>query len=275
MLLWCVKSQNLLNEWSLITRSDLAFRIQESLELNLSGILLRSQNQLRDKFQQEGWLYESLEDMTDQQRRDFLRRINEGQGWDSLDRKSLLAKVLRKYPELQDIVTPTNTTLQRKEVPFTSSRTFRERQQQLEKIMKIDIPENSKEIEVARSYGDLRENAEFKYATERQGLLMAQGAKLAEDLEIVKPTDFTDISTDKINIGTGVALELEDNSKITYFILGVWDQDDDLKIISSETKLAKLLLGLSIGDNVNLPDGKAIVRDIISLTNEIKEWIST
>ena len=75
MLLWCVKSQNLLNEWSLITRSDLAFRIQESLELNLSGILLRSQNQLRDKFQQEGWLYESLEDMTDQQRRDFLRRI--------------------------------------------------------------------------------------------------------------------------------------------------------------------------------------------------------
>ena len=164
MLLWCVKSQNLLNEWSLITRSDLAFRIQESLELNLSGILLRSQNQLRDKFQQEGWLYESLEDMTDQQRRDFLRRINEGQGWDTLDRKSLLAKVLRKYPELQDIVTPTNTTIQRKEVPFTSSRSFRERQQQLEKIMKIDIPENSKEIEVARSYGDLRENAEFKYA---------------------------------------------------------------------------------------------------------------
>ena len=164
--------------------------------------------------------------------------------------------------------------IQRKEVPFTSSRSFRERQQ-LEKIMKIDIPENSKEIEVARSYGDLRENAEFKYAKERQGLLMAQGAKLAEDLEIVKPTDFTDISTDKINIGTGVVLEFEDNSHITYFILGVWDQDDDLKIISSETKLAKLLLGLSVGDDVNLPDGKAIVRDIISLTNEIKEWIST
>ena len=37
--------------------------------------------------------------------------------------------------------------------------------------------------EVARSYGDLRENAEFKYAKERQGLLMAQGAQLAEDLE--------------------------------------------------------------------------------------------
>jgi len=274
MLLWCVKSQNLLDKWSLVSKSDLAFRIQESLELNLSGILLRSQNQLRDKFQQEDWLYESLGDMSEQQRRDFMRRINEGQGWDTLDRKSLLAKVLRKYPELQDIVTPPNSTIKKKEIPFTSSRSFRERQQQLEKIMKIDIPENSKEIEVARSYGDLRENAEFKYAKERQGLLMAQGAKLAEELEIVKPTDFTDVNRDKINVGTGVELEFEDNSNSTYFILGVWDQDDDLKIISSETKLAKLLLGLSVGDNVNLPDGKAIVGDIIPLTNEIKEWIS-
>lgn len=274
MLLWCVKSQNLLDKWSLVSKSDLAFRIQESLELNLSGILLRSQNQLRDKFQQEDWLYESLGDMSEQQRRDFMRRINEGQGWDTLDRKSLLAKVLRKYPELQDIVTPPNSTIKKKEIPFTSSRSFRERQQQLEKIMKIDIPENSKEIEVARSYGDLRENAEFKYAKERQGLLMAQGAKLAEELEIVKPTDFNDVNRDKINVGTGVELEFEDNSNSTYFILGVWDQDDDLKIISSETKLAKLLLGLSVGDNVNLPDGKAIVGDIIPLTNEIKEWIS-
>ena len=94
-----------------------------------------------------------------------------------------MAKVLRKYPELQDIVTPPNSTIKKKEIPFTSSRSF-ERQQQLEKIMKIDIPENSK-IEVARSYGDLRENTEFKYAKERQGLLMAQGAKLAEGLKLL------------------------------------------------------------------------------------------
>ena len=56
--------------------------------------------------------------------------------------------------------------------------------------MKIDIPENSKEIEVARSYGDLKENAEFKHAKERQGLLMAQGAQLAEDLDRLKPSGF-------------------------------------------------------------------------------------
>ena len=274
MLLWCVKSENLLNEWNMISKCDLAFRIQECLELNLSGILLRSQNQLRDKFQQQDWLYDSLQDMTDQQRRDFMRRINEGQGWDVLDRKSLIAKILRKYDELQDIITPSTSNVPKKEIPFTSSRSFRERQKQLEKIMKIDIPENSKEIEIARSYGDLRENAEFKYAKERQGLLMAQGAKLAEDLEIVKPTDFNDVKTDQINVGTGVKLKFDSGIETTYFILGVWDQDDDLNIISSETKLAKLLLGLSIGNSVNLPDGNAVVEDIISLSNDIKSWIS-
>ena len=274
MLLWCVKSENLLNEWNMISKCDLAFRIQECLELNLSGILLRSQNQLRDKFQQQDWLYDSLQDMTDQQRRDFMRRINEGQGWDVLDRKSLIAKILRKYDELQDIITPSTSNAPKKEIPFTSSRSFRERQKQLEKIMKIDIPENSKEIEIARSYGDLRENAEFKYAKERQGLLMAQGAKLAEDLEIVKPTDFNDVKTDQINVGTGVKLKFDSGIETTYFILGVWDQDDDLNIISSETKLAKLLLGLSIGNSVNLPDGNAVVEDIISLSNDIKSWIS-
>ena len=274
MLLWCVKSENLLNEWNMISKCDLAFRIQECLELNLSGILLRSQNQLRDKFQQQDWLYDSLQDMTDQQRRDFMRRINEGQGWDVLDRKSLIAKILRKYDELQDIITPSASIAPKKEIPFTSSRSFRERQKQLEKIMKIDIPENSKEIEIARSYGDLRENAEFKYAKERQGLLMAQGAKLAEDLEVVKPTDFNDVKTDQINVGTGVKLKFDSGIETTYFILGVWDQDDELNIISSETKLAKLLLGLSIGNSVNLPDGNAVVEDIISLSNDIKSWIS-
>ena len=274
MLLWCQRTDAVLNKWQLISKSDLAFRIQEVLEQNLSGILLRSQNQLREKFQNQDWLYEVMEDMTEQQRRDFMRRIYEGQGWESLDRKSLMAKVLRKYPELQDIVVSSSQNTVKKEIPFTSSRTFRERQKQLEKIMKVDIPENSKEIELARSYGDLKENAEFKYAKERQGLLMAQGAKLAEDLEVVKPTDFTDSNTDMVSIGSGIKIKMMDNLELTYYILGVWDQDDDLNIISSETKLAKSLLGLKIGDQVKLPDGEAIIEDILSLSSEIRTWIA-
>ena len=78
MLLWCQRTDAVLNKWQLISKSDLAFRIQEVLEQNLSGILLRSQNQLREKFQNQDWLYEVMEDMTVQLRRDFMRRIYEG-----------------------------------------------------------------------------------------------------------------------------------------------------------------------------------------------------
>ena len=274
MLLWCQRSTELINKWNLISKGDLAFRIQEVLETNCAGAMLRAQNQLRERFQQEEWLHDVMDAMTGQQRRDFLRRINEGQGWDILDRKSVIAKVLRKYSELQDIILPTNgSALPKKTVPFTSTRSYEARQRQLEKIMTVEIPENSKEIEVARSHGDLRENAEFKYAKERQGLLMAQGTQMAEDLETVKPTDFAEVPLDEVAMGTGVELAYADGTSETYYILGAWDQDEDLSIVSSETRLAQALIGHKPGDTVELPAGECELKSILPLSAEVRAWI--
>ena len=276
MLLWCQRSTEYVEKWDLISKSDLAFRVQEVLEVNGAGAMLRAQNQLRERFQTQEWLHDVMEVMSEQQRRDFMRRIHEGQGWDALDRKSVEAKVLRKFPELQDIILPTaGQVAPKKEVPMTSSRSYAERQKQLERIMTVEIPENSKEIEVARSYGDLRENAEFKYAKERQGLLMAQGAQLAEDLEKVKPTDFADILTEVVGAGVGVELTYEETGAVeTYYILGVWDQDETLSIISSETRLAKALKGHAVGDKVEIPAGECAITAIHALPEAIKLWIA-
>jgi len=275
MLLWCQRSPEYVKKWNLISEGDLAFRIQEVLEINSAGAMLRAQNQLRERFQQEDWLHVVMDAMTAQQRRDFLRRIHEGHGWDALDRKSVIAKMLRKYPELQDIILPTGANAVKKEIPFTSSRSYAKRQEQLERIMTVEIPENSKEIEVARSHGDLRENAEFKYAKERQGLLMAQGAQLAEDLERVKPNDFANIPTDEVVMGTGVTFEYADGTGETYFILGAWDQDEELSIISSETRLAKSLIGHSVGDEVEIPEGVCVIKEILPLSESVKSWIKS
>ena len=273
MLLWCQRSTDIVKKWDLISVGDLAFRIQEVLEVNSAGAMLRAQNQLRERFQQQEWLHEVMAVMTEQQRRDFMRRINEGHGWDALDRKSVIAKVLRKFPELQDIILPTASSAPRKEIPMTATRSYTAKQKHLERIMTVEIPENSKEIEVARSYGDLRENAEFKYAKERQGLLMAQGAQLAEDLERVKPTDFADVSTDKVSTGCGVELGYEGGTTETFFILGVWDQDEDLSIISSETRLAKALIGHVAGDKVEIPAGECEIKAVLPLSEAIRHWI--
>ncbi|MEN8253911.1 MAG: GreA/GreB family elongation factor [Verrucomicrobiota bacterium] len=275
MLLWCQRSPKLVDKWQLISKGDLAFRVQEVLEVNSSGAMLRAQNQLRERFQQEEWLHDVMGSMTGQQRRDFLRRTNEGQGWDALDRKSVIAKVLRKFPELQDIILPPkNATAPKKEIPFTSARSYAERQKQLERIMTVEIPENSKEIEVARSYGDLRENAEFKYAKERQGLLMAQGAQLAEDLEKVKPTDFAGVALDEVARGTGVELAYPGGATETFHILGAWDQDEILSIISSETALAKALIGHKVGDKMEIPAGECELKAILPLPDNVKAWIN-
>ncbi len=274
MLLWCQRSPELVDKWQLISKGDLAFRIQEVLEVNSSGAMLRAQNQLRERFQQEEWLHDVMGSMTGQQRRDFLRRTNEGQGWDVLDRKSVIAKVLRKFPELQDIILPPKNSAPKKEIPFTSNRSYVERQKQLERIMTVEIPENSKEIEVARSYGDLRENAEFKYAKERQGLLMAQGAQLAEDLEKVKPSNFDGVALDQVARGTGVELAYPGGAMETFYILGAWDQDEILSIISSETALAKALIGHKVGDQVEIPAGECELKAILPLSDGVKDWIN-
>ncbi len=273
MLLWCQRSTDLIKKWELISTGDLAFRIQEVLEVNSAGAMLRAQNQLRERFQQQEWLHDVMAAMTEQQRRDFMRRINEGHGWDALDRKSVIAKVLRKFPELQDIILPSASSAMRKEIPMTSTRSYTARQKHLERIMTVEIPENSKEIELARSYGDLRENAEFKYAKERQGLLMAQGSQLAEDLERVKPTDFADTSSDKVSTGCGIELGYEGGATETFYILGVWDQDEALCIISSETRLAKALIGHVAGDQVEIPTGQCEIRAVLPLSESVRRWI--
>jgi transcription elongation GreA/GreB family factor len=279
MLLWCQRSPDYVEKWDLISKGDLAFRIQEALEVNVAGAMLRAQNQLRERFQTEEWLHDVMGAMTEQQRRDFMRRTNEGQGWDALDRKSVIAKILRKFPELQDIILPTAgqaAAASRREVLQTSTRSYTQRQKQLEKIMTVEIPENSKEIEVARSHGDLRENAEFKYAKERQGLLMAQGAQLAEDLEKVKPTDFATVSSEVVTAGVGVELSYEGTDTLeTYYILGSWDQDEELSIISSETRMAKALMGHAAGDRVEVPAGQCVVESVLPLSDDVRAWIAS
>lgn len=274
MLFWCQRSTDWMVKWGFISKGDLAFRIQEVLEENLAGAMLRAQNQLRDRFSAEEWLHDVMDDMTEQQRRDFLRRMNEGRGWDALDRKSVIAKILRKYPELQDIILgQKGSSAPRKEQPVTSTRRYEEKQKLLEKLMKVDIPENSKEIELARSYGDLRENAEFKYAKERQGLLMAQGAQLAEDLEKVKPTDFADVALDEVAMGTGVELVYPNGQTEIFYLLGMWDQNEALSIISSETRLAKALIGHMVEDDIEIPSGTCRLKAILPLSDEVRAWV--
>jgi transcription elongation GreA/GreB family factor len=122
-----------------------------------------------------------------------------------------------------------------------------------EEIVKVKIPENTKEIAIARSYGDLSENFEFKAAKQMQSVLMRRKAELEQMLHDARGTSFENPDTSRVSIGTIVTLRnVEANKEETYTILGAWDGDPDRHIISYQTAIAQALLGHEVGETVSL-----------------------
>lgn len=154
-----------------------------------------------------------------------------------------------------------NTGKGRKQCFYTTQSGLKAKQAELEHIMKVEIPDNSKETAIARSYGDLRENFEYKVAKERQAILFSKAVKLRAQLaqvEVIRPED---VSTEIVSIGTRVRLSSPKGDK-EYTLLGPWDIDLEKGIISYLTPLANKLLDKGIGETVILEDGEYKIVEI-------------
>ncbi|MEI9896823.1 MAG: GreA/GreB family elongation factor [Chthoniobacter sp.] len=123
---------------------------------------------------------------------------------------------------------------------IVSWESLEKKQAELEDLVKRKIPENVKEISVARSYGDLRENFEFKAAKEMQRVLSRRRSETERDLGMARGTDFANPDTAQVSIGTIVTLkEPSTGSSDVYTILGAWDGDPDKGIVSYQSALAR------------------------------------
>ncbi|QHI69363.1 GreA/GreB family elongation factor [Tichowtungia aerotolerans] len=279
MLLWVLRNEEKAAAWGMDDKADLSFQTIELIEQEHGGAALRAQNQLREQIENVSSLKTILAAMTDSQKRDFMRRISESPAWSKLDRQSLQAKIIKISPDLHEVVLKkTAAPKQEKNPRITSSRSYQARKDQFEDIIRKQIPENSKEIELARSYGDLRENAEFKYAKEKQRLLGLQAEELQNALDTVKPTDFAGFPYDVAGIATGVELEYADGSRETYYILGEWDQNEQMHIISCQAGMAKALNGAKAGEKTQVPTSSGIsaevtVTAVTPLPEHIKAWV--
>lgn len=281
LLLWILRNEERAAGWQLTDKADLAFQTIELIEQEHGGAALRAQNQLREQIEDADSLKSILAAMSDSQKRDFMRRISESPAWSKLDRQSLQAKIIKLCPDLHEVVLKkTSTAPKEKKVQrITSKRSYQAKKDQFEHILRKEIPENSKEIELARSYGDLRENSEFKFAKEKQRLLGLQAEELQKALDEVKPTDFTGFPHEVAGIATGVELVYGDGSRENYYILGEWDQDESLHIISSQAGMAKALAGAKAGDRVHVPtsSGEAVevqIAAVTALPDHIKAWVN-
>jgi transcription elongation GreA/GreB family factor len=254
ILYWLARRPEVLAAWGLGSAGDLAFLVLAALERSYSGERLRVSNQLEALMTQGAWLEEALTAMNDEHRRHFVAYLRDGVGRVRLDCLAVLARVIARYPDLGEMMStipppaPEGTRLK-----FTSWRTYRERQAQLEKLIKEEIPRNSREIAHARSYGDLSENFEYKAAKDHQRLLLQRRSELEQDLREVRGTDFGGAPTRVAGMGTAVVIEGAGGVRCSYAILGEWDSDEALGIISSSSRLGRALLGHGVGEEVAIP----------------------
>src|SRR6202030_823522 len=137
--------------------------------------------------------------------RDAMRRLQLSPLFDELTKRSLLARIVKIYPELESMIT--GAQLEEKIAPLIVSWTSLEkRKAEYEELVKKKIPENTKEIALARSYGDLSENFEFKAAKQMQVVLIRRQADLEQHLHNSRGTSFENADTSRVSIGTIVHL---------------------------------------------------------------------
>lgn len=190
---------------------------------------------------------------------------------EELDKRSLMGRIIKVSPSVQALLVSNN--LPQTEALVVSWESLERRKQEYEEIVNKKIPENSKDIAIARSYGDLRENHEFKAAKEMQTVLMRQKAELEQMLSRARGTDFYKPNTSAVNIGTKVTLEtLPSGPKEVFSILGAWDSDPEKGIISYQAALATAIMGKKVGEEVAIPgdEGQRRVK-ILSIEAAINE----
>jgi transcription elongation GreA/GreB family factor len=208
-----------------------------------------------------------LSDADVNQIRNFARRIKSSPVFEELNRGSLLAKVIKLYPDVQDLVSGKKSgkdiAPQKMEGLVVSWESLKQRQGILENLIHKEIPDNSKEIQIAREYGDLKENAEYKAAKEMQAVLMRRQAEMEGDISGARGTDFADADISAVGIGTKVDFaDLGTGDTESYTILGAWDTDTEKGIISYLSAAGMAMLGKSVGDKIGLPAEDGGTRDV-------------
>jgi transcription elongation factor GreA len=129
---------------------------------------------------------------------------------------------------------------------------------ELRHIKEVERPDNVREIEEALEHGDLRENAEYHAAKERQATLEGRIRYLEHRIGAAQVIDPADIKSTKVGFGATVTvLDVDNDEETTYVLVGEDESDVDAGRISIRSPIARVLLGREKGDGavLKLPKG--------------------
>lgn len=240
-----------------------------------SGETLRLQNMIRRLFADTKWLTEVFNMLTPEDRILFFERFQASIAWDPSTHHTIVVRMVHICPELEAHVVKVEK--KREYARVTSYRSYAFKKAEYLKLINEEMPANVKRIEFAKGFGDLSENAEYQYAKDEQRALMQKQTLMQADLEAVKPTEFATIELTEVAPGLEVVVETPAGEK-AYSILGEWDNDIEMNILSMKTQLAKNMLGKKVGDKFELPgvegaDRFATVKELKPLSDKVREWM--
>lgn len=253
-LIWLAKERGGIFP-SLFT-SDLLSAIFSALERDL--LHERRTTRLKDLLLDDATLVEELlEDAPADTIRHLMRRLMLSPAYQDLDKRSLLGRIVKKFPDMQavlggeDDIAETDGQVSVLTVSWAS---LESRKAAYERLVLVEIPQNARDIQMAREQGDLRENFGYKAAREQQRVLARRKLEAERDLARARGTNFENPDTSKVSIGTVVTVSpVEGGDPERYAILGAWDSAPDLGIISYLAGIGQALLGKAPGEEAILP----------------------
>jgi transcription elongation factor GreA len=130
---------------------------------------------------------------------------------------------------------------------------YEKKQALFKRLVEFDLPEVLREIEIARQHGDLKENAEYHAARDKQKLLASQTGELEESLHKAQIIDLNQVEYDVINFGSCFSITpIETEAIDEYILLGPWESHPEVKILSYQAPFAAAFVGKKVGDEVDI-----------------------
>ena len=127
----------------------------------------------------------------------------------------------------------------------------------LERELHFELP---REIQIARELGDLRENAEYKAAKERQEIVNAQLAMLKKRVGEIAMINLERIPRDRAGFGSTVDLRIEDGETVVYQLVMPEDADVERGLISTSSPIGRAILNKEVGDEIKVTTPKGLRR---------------
>lgn len=232
---------------------NLYFKIQKGREGDFKTTVNKIKNLLEDK----GTDY-AINILNDANAESIFNVVSSSKGLEDWIKVSIESVIQDRYPDLFE--KPGLPKLDESKI-YVTKEGYERRKREFDHLMNIEFPENARDLGEAISRGDLRENAEYKAAREKQAMLVEKAERIKAELQKVVIIDPHSIRPGTAAPGTKVTIRHQGKTEIEiYTILGPWDVDIEKGIISYLSPIGKGLLDKTAGETITikLPEGESI-----------------